>query len=57
MDKPVDPAVDQEGALTEGPLLVKVDRYGSVSGLVEVEVALGTIVIVDRMKQGRSILP
>ena len=31
--------------LTGGPFLVKVDRYGSVSGLVEVEVALGLIVI------------
>ena len=47
----------EAGALTEGPGLVRVDRYGSVSGLVEVEVPLGLIVIVDRMRQGRSILP
>ena len=34
------------GALTEGPHLVKVDRYGSVSGLVRVRVPLGMLVIV-----------
>ncbi len=36
----------QEGVLTEGPFLVKVDRYGSVSGLVRVRVPLGFLVIV-----------
>ena len=46
MSKPVDPAVvPGEGPLTEGPFLVKVDRYGSVSGLVRVRVPLGMLVI------------
>ncbi len=44
--EPVDPGVSEEGALTEGPFLVKVDRYGSVSGLVRVRVPLGVLVIV-----------
>jgi len=43
---PVDPAVVQAGPpLTGGPYLVKVDRYGSVSGLVRVRVPLGVLVI------------
>jgi len=43
--EPVDPGV--EGLfLTGGPFLVKVDRYGSVSGLVRVRVPLGMLVIV-----------
>ncbi len=46
MVEPVDPGVSEEGALTEGPFLVKVDRYGSVSGLVRVRVPLGVLVIV-----------
>jgi len=33
------------GGLTPGPFLVKVDRYGSVSGLVRVRVPLGLLVI------------
>jgi len=33
------------GGLTPGPFLVKVDRYGSVSGLVRVRVPLGMLVI------------
>jgi len=42
--EPVDPG--EEGAsLTGGPFLVKVDRYGSVSGLVRVRVPLGFLVI------------
>jgi len=47
MEEPdsVVPAVD-EGALTKAPSLVKVDRYGSVSGLVRVRVPLGMLVIV-----------
>jgi len=46
VSKPVDPAVrTEEGALTEAPHLVKVDRYGSVSGLVRVRVPLGFIVL------------
>ncbi len=31
--------------LTSGPFLVKVDRYGSVSGLVRVRVPLGMLYI------------
>ncbi len=45
MSKPVDPATVSEGALTRVPSLVKVDRYGSVSGLVRVRVPLGFIVL------------
>jgi len=45
VSKPVDPADLSEGALTQVPSLVKVDRYGSVSGLVRVRVPLGFIVI------------
>ncbi len=47
MGEPVNPAVEEVGlpGLTGGPFLVKVDRYGSVSGLVRVRVAVGTIVI------------
>ncbi len=44
MSKPVDP-VDGAQGLPLGPFLVKVDRYGSVSGLVRVRVPLGTLVI------------
>jgi len=45
--EPEDPGVVEglEG-LTSGPFLVKVDRYGSVSGLVRVRVPLGMLVIV-----------
>ncbi len=45
MGEPVDPG-DEGAALTGGPFLVKVDRYGSVSGLVRVRVPLGVLVIV-----------
>ncbi len=49
MSEPKDPvqARDEssEGALTRAPYLVKVDRYGSVSGLVRVRVPLGFLVI------------
>ena len=46
MNIPADPAVSsEEGALTKVPCLVKVDRYGSVSGLVRVRTPLGFIVI------------
>jgi len=43
---PADP-VEVEGleGLTSGPYLVKVDRYGSVSGLVRVRVPLGVLFI------------
>jgi len=44
--EPKDPVVQggTEG-LTSVPFLVKVDRYGSVSGLVRVRVPLGVLVI------------
>jgi len=42
--EPVDPGVEG-AALQGGPFLVKVDRYGSVSGLVRVRVPLGVLVI------------
>ena len=48
--KPVDPAVG--GPLTGAPHLVKVDRYGSVSGLVRVRVPLGMLVIVPANEAG-----
>ncbi len=35
----------EQGGLTSPPCLVKVDRYGSVSGLVRVRVPLGFIVL------------
>ncbi len=40
--------------LTGLPYLVKVDRYGSVSGLSRVEVPLGMLVIVPRDEAGSS---
>ncbi len=40
---PVDLALERP--LTGGPFLVKVDRYGSVSGLVRVRVPLGFVVL------------
>ncbi len=43
-DKVVEP-VEGTGGLTPVPFLVKVDRYGSVSGLVRVRVPLGMLVI------------
>ncbi len=39
---------EEEGGLTEPPSLIKVDRYGSVSGLVRVRVPLGMLVIVPK---------
>ena len=44
MGEPVDPG-EVKGPLTKGPFLVKVDRYGSVSGLIRVRVPLGVLVI------------
>jgi len=41
---PADPAVLEE-ALRNGPFLVKVDRYGSVSGLVKVKCPLGMLIV------------
>jgi len=43
--EPDDPGVVEQGALTKAPCLLKVDRYGSVSGLVRVRVPLGFIVL------------
>ncbi len=46
MGEPKDPVVEVgAGGLTPVPFLVKVDRYGSVSGLVRVRVPLGVLVI------------
>ena len=45
MGMPVDPVAQEGPPLTGGPFLVKVDRYGSVSGLVRVRVPLGVLVI------------
>ncbi len=45
MGEPADPG-EETVPLTGGPFLVKVDRYGSVSGLVRVRVPLGVVVIV-----------
>ncbi len=45
MGEPNDPGVQVGPPLTGGPYLVKVDRYGSVSGLVRVRVPLGVLVI------------
>ena len=47
MGEPKNPVAVLEGpgGLTPGPFLVKVDRYGSVSGLVRVRVPLGLLVI------------
>ncbi len=44
MVEPVDPGVLEE-PLCNGAFLVKVDRYGSVSGLVRVRVPIGVLVI------------
>ncbi len=45
MGEPVDPVALEGPPLRGGPFLVKVDRYGSVSGLVQVRVPLGLLVI------------
>ena len=51
MGEPKDPVEDAgllstpDLGLTGGPFLVKVDRYGSVSGLVRVRVPLGVLFI------------
>ncbi len=42
--EPADPGVLEE-PLCNGAFLVKVDRYGSVSGLVRVRVPLGMLII------------
>ncbi len=54
MGEPKDPVVEGEGArgLTRVPFLVKVDRYGSVSGLVRVRVPLGILVITRSNEAG-----
>ncbi len=45
MGEPKDPVQEGPEGLTSGPFLVKVDRYGSVSGLVRVRVPLGVLYI------------
>ena len=45
MGEPKNPVLEGLEGLTSGPFLVKVDRYGSVSGLVRVRVPLGLLVI------------
>jgi len=52
--EPDNVVVHGEGApgLTGVPHLVKVDRYGSVSGLVRVRVPLGMLVIVGPNEAG-----
>ena len=49
---PKDPGTEGLEGLTSGPFLVKVDRYGSVSGLVRVRVPLGMLVIVTDDQEG-----
>ena len=51
MNEPVDPGTEQ-GTLTKVPCLVKVDRYGSVSGLVRVRTPLGFIVLEYPTEEG-----
>jgi len=43
--EPVDPVAQEGPPLTGGPFLVKVDRYGSVSGLVRVRTPIGVLVM------------
>ena len=45
MGEPKDLVLEGAAGLTAGPFLVRVDRYGSVSGLVKVKVPIGVIVI------------
>jgi len=53
--EPVNPAPGHgPELLTSGPFLVKVDRYGSVSGLFRVRVPLGVIVIVPGENEAGS---
>ena len=54
--EPKDPVeqVDTPGPLTGPPCLVKVDRYGSVSGLVRVRVPLGVLVL--KLSEGSEVL-
>ena len=42
----------EPGGLTSPPGLVRVDRYGSVSGLLRVRVPLGILVIVESNEAG-----
>ncbi len=56
MNLPIDPG-EEGSSLTGGPFLVKVDRYGSVSGLVRVRVALGTLWIKRAPTEEDSIGP
>ncbi len=49
MGEPKDPV--GKGPLTEGPFFIKVDRYGSVSGLIRVRVPLGMLVITTEVSE------
>ena len=51
-DSAVDCGPEGSAGLTAGPYLVKVDRYGSVSGLVRVRVPLGYLLVVPRNEAG-----
>jgi len=57
VDLPADPGVVEgeerlsSSPLTPVPCLVKVDRYGSVSGLVRVRVPLGMLVITSKRSE------
>ena len=54
-EEPID--VVARRSLTGGPFLVKVDRYGSVSGLVRVRVPLGMLHIVTGSNEAGSFDP
>ncbi len=58
MGEPKDPVVGGgAGGLTSVPFLIKVDRYGSVSGLVRVRTPLGILVISRSNEAGSLDLP
>ena len=53
VDTPVDPGRPEQGGLINPPCLVRVDRYGSVSGLVRVRTPLGMLILKE-VKPGRQ---
>ncbi len=57
MGEPKDPGSDRAERLTLGLFLVKVDRYGSVSGLVRVRTPLGFLVVVPSSNEAGSFEP
>ncbi len=57
MGEPKDPTLEGLPGLTGGPFLVKVDRYGSVSGLVRVRTPLGFLVVVPSSNEAGSFEP